>query len=159
MQAIRQLTKPFKKQQEVKFKMKQNEKRINKNNLYLTVFITIILFIINIYSINKYFIYNKVLNEENSIEYVFLDKTKHSGGKGEHYDMRISYLNNVYRVSITYKIFTKIDKGELPKLFITPQNEVITNWNMTIAKRGIIASFIGLFIFILVLIYFRFIKR
>ncbi len=139
--------------------MKQKEKRINKNNLYLIVFFIVILFIINLFSINKYFTYNKVLNEENSIEYVYLDKTKHSGGKGEHYDMRINYLNSVYRVSITYKIFKEIDKGELPKLFITPENEVITNWNMTIAKRGIIASFIGLFIFISVLIYFRFIKR
>ena len=135
--------------------MKQKSKMIKKSNLYLIFVFIIVLLITNIYSLNKYFIYDKVLNHENNIEYTYLDKTRHSGGKGEHYDMRVNYRGQLYRISITYKIFKEIEEGEFPELFITPQNEVITNWNMTMSIRGIITSGIGLLICIFILIYFK----
>lgn len=111
--------------------------------------------VIDVYSLNKFFIYKDVLKINHKIEYTYLNKIKNSGGRGEHYNMRIKYIDAVYKISITNKMFDDIDKGILPELFITPQNEVISNWNMILAKRGVFITSLGVILCLLLLILLK----
>jgi len=102
--------------------------------------------IINAYSVNKYFIYTKVLNDNENVNYSYLNKTVHSGGKGKYYTMEVDFDNQVYDVSLTKAQFSDVENGNYPKLFLTEDNELITNWNLIIAKRVIVVTAIGFLI-------------
>lgn len=106
----------------------------------------IVFIIINAYSVNKYFIYTKVLNDNENVNYSYLNKTDHSGGKGKYYTMEVDFDNQVYDVSLTSQQFSDVENGNYPKLFLTEDNELITNWDLTIVKRFFIISTIGFLI-------------
>lgn len=123
---------------------KIKRKKFDTAGSYLHPFFIVVLVCLNLYSVNRYFAYDRILNNDNSIRYIYLGKSIHSGGKGEHYDMRIQYRKNVYRVAITRKVYHDLDRGMRPELFITGENEVITGWNRVIAQRGIISTLLGI---------------
>ena len=119
---------------------------MKKQNLYLSFIFMIVFIIINAYSVNKYFIYTKVLNDNENVNYSYLNKTVHSGGKGKYYTMQVDFDNQVYDVSLTSQQFSDVENGNYPKLFLTEDNELITNWDLTIVKRFFIISTIGFLI-------------
>lgn len=119
---------------------------MKKQNLYLLFIFLIILLVINAFSVNKYFIYTEVLNDNENVSYSYLNKKVHSGGKGKYYTMEVDFDNQVYDVSLTKAQFSDIESGNFPKLFLTEDNELITNWNLIITKRVIVVTAIGFLI-------------
>lgn len=119
---------------------------MKKQNLYLLFIFLIILLVINAFSVNKYFIYTEVLNDNENVSYSYLNKKVYSGGKGKYYTMEVDFDNQVYDVSLTKAQFSDIESGNYPKLFLTEDNELITNWNLIITKRVIVVTAIGFLI-------------
>lgn len=60
--------------------------------------------------------------------------------------MEVDFDNQVYDVSLTKAQFSDVENGNYPKLFLTEDNELITNWNLIIAKRVIVVTAIGFLI-------------
>ena len=106
---------------------------------------------VNIYSVKKYFIYTEVLNDNVNVNYSILSKKIHSGGKGKYYTMQVDFDNQVYDVSLTSQQFSDVESGNYPKLFHTKDNELISYWNLIIAKRVIVVTAIG---FLITVVYF-----
>ena len=119
---------------------------MKKQNLYLAFFFMVVFLVINIYSVSKYFIYTEVLNDNVNVNYSILSKKIHSGGRGQYFSMQVDSDNKIHNVSLTKAQFTEVEKGNLPKLFLTEDNELITNWNLIIAKRTSVISIIGFLI-------------
>jgi len=63
--------------------------------------------------------------------------------------MEVDFDNKVYDVSLTRVQFSEVEKGNLPQLFLTKQDELITDWNLIIAKRVIVVTAIGFLISII----------
>ncbi|WP_177762619.1 hypothetical protein [Flavobacterium sp. I3-2] len=119
---------------------------MKKQNISLSIVFTVVFIIINVYSVNKYFIYTEVLSDGKNVSYTYLNKTIHSGGKGKYYIMEVEFDNRVYDVSLTEKQLSEIDKRNYPKLFLTKQDGLITDWNLILAKRVIVVTAIGFLI-------------
>lgn len=119
---------------------------MKKQNISLSIVFTVVFIIINVYSVNKYFIYTEVLSDGKNVSYTYLNKMIHSGGKGKYYIMEVDFDNKVYDVSLTRVQFSEVEKGNLPQLFLTKQDELITNWNLILAKRVIVVTAIGFLI-------------
>lgn len=103
--------------------------------------------------------YSDVLDDTKCISYIYLNKKMHTGGKGSYYVMEVDYRGEIYNVSLTERMFNKIDNGFLPKLFHTPDDEIITNWNLIIAKRVLIVSILGFLISSVIFLLLLFKKK
>lgn len=93
----------------------------------------------------KYKVFKETLGGNLPIEYNFIEKRRHSGGRGDYFTAKIEYNLKVYSISITDDIYKNIDSGVYPKLFyVTTQDEVISEWSSKKYWRLTVIGIVGL---------------
>lgn len=108
---------------------------MNRNTLVKWIF-RILFFAISAYHTVAYLEYGSVIESDVPIEYTYMNKKIHKGGRGEWYQMTVAYQAKKYDVVITSSIYEQIEENKLPSLYYSSKRDAVFSlWEKKRALR------------------------
>ncbi len=107
-----------------------------KNYNIAKLILGVIFFSISIIHFINYNNYRRSLKKREPISYSYVDRKINTGGRGESYEMTITYDKKKYKINLTSKEYYEINDEMFPILYYSKGNNLVfSEWEMKRAYR------------------------